>query len=86
MLALATVLLVLLAPLPAAAGEGDSVVHVTTETREYCSVLADRFAAMRETASPLARALAEDGIRLCANGHVRTGVARLRRAIRLARE
>ncbi len=32
-----------------------------------------------------ARSLAEDGLRLCETGHPRTGVARLRRAIRAAR-
>lgn len=81
----AAVLLCLLAPLPGAAAEDTAPVRVTTDTREYCLALAERFAALRAVAPPSALALAADGMRLCGNGHVRTGVARLRRAIRLAR-
>lgn len=83
MLALAAFLLGFVVALPAASGE-EATVRVTTETREYCGALATRFAALRRTAPPDARALAADGMRLCGNGHVRTGVAKLRRAIRLA--
>ncbi len=39
---------------------------------------------MRRAVEQLPRTLAEEGRRLCATGHVRTGIAKLRRAIRAA--
>lgn len=57
--------------------------RVTTESAEYCAVLSERAEALRQP-SPVSLALAEEGRRLCATGHVRTGIAKLRRAIRAA--
>ena len=75
-------LLVLLAAGPAAAA-GESP-RVTTDTREYCGSLAARVAATPAAAQEPSRSLAKEGVRLCGNGHVRTGVAKLRRALRAA--
>jgi len=58
--------------------------RVTTDTREYCSVLAARVAATPAAAREPSRSLAAEGVRLCSNGHVRTGIAKLRRALRAA--
>lgn len=59
-------------------------VRVTTDTTEYCETLTRRLAAMPQAEQEPARSLAEEGQRLCQNGHVRTGVAKLRRALRAA--
>ncbi len=67
---------------PASAAE--EPVRVTTDTREYCSLLVARLSALPEGQTEPARSLGADGWRLCETGHVRAGVARLRRALRLA--
>lgn len=59
-------------------------VRVTTDSAEYCGSLAQRIAALPGGAVEPARSLAADGLRLCDNGHIRTGVAKLRRALRAA--
>ncbi len=58
--------------------------RVTTDSREYCIELADRLVVLPGATDEAVRRLAEDGMRLCNNGHPRTGVAKLRRAIRQA--
>ncbi|MBW6400567.1 hypothetical protein KPL78_22095 [Roseomonas sp. HJA6] len=58
--------------------------QVTSDSREYCVELADRLGAMPGARQESVRRLVEDGMRLCDNGHPRTGVAKLRRAIRAA--
>jgi hypothetical protein len=58
--------------------------RVTTDTAEYCGSLAARLAAMPAAAQEPSRSLAAEGVRLCGNGHVRTGIAKLRRAVRAA--
>lgn len=58
--------------------------RVTSDSREYCIELADRLGALPGSGQEAVRRLAEDGMRLCDNGHPRTGVAKLRRAIRAA--
>ena len=58
--------------------------RVTTDTVEYCGNLAARLAALPAAGSEPSRSLAQEGTRLCGNGHVRTGVAKLRRALRAA--
>ncbi|MFN3448499.1 MAG: hypothetical protein ACK44F_07365 [Roseococcus sp.] len=70
-----------LAATPAQAG---GVARITTESAEYCEELAARLAGLPKAEDPVPRALGEEGRRLCASGHVRTGIARLRRAIRAA--
>jgi len=68
---------------PGVSAEPQSV-RVTTDSIEYCGSLAQRVAALPGGALEPARSLAEDGMRLCDSGHVRTGVAKLRRALRAA--
>ena len=58
--------------------------RVTTDTVEYCGSLAARLAAMPAAGNEPSRSLAAEGVRLCGIGHVRTGVAKLRRALRAA--
>jgi hypothetical protein len=57
-------------------------VRVTTDSAAYCQELALRVAAQPGTPSDAVRALAEEGQRLCDTGYVRTGIAKLRRALR----
>jgi hypothetical protein len=58
--------------------------RVTTDTAEYCGSLATRLAGMPAASQEPSRSLAAEGLRLCGNGHVRTGIAKLRRAVRAA--
>jgi hypothetical protein len=63
--------------------------RVITNTREYCDELSARAGQLRQARRyPLAEAdvLATEGGRLCAQGQIRPGVMRLRRAIMLLRE
>jgi hypothetical protein len=69
---------------PALATGAEPVARVTTDSRDYCHELAQRLAPLPGAHQEPARSLAEDGMRLCGSGHVRAGVARLRRAIRAA--
>ncbi|MBO1074222.1 hypothetical protein [Roseomonas marmotae] len=50
----------------------------------YCEELAARLAPLPGATRQPARGLAEEGTRLCHRGYVRTGVAKLRRALRAA--
>jgi hypothetical protein len=59
-------------------------VRLTTETAEYCRSLAARVAALPNAGEEPTRSIAAEGIRLCHTGYVRTGVAKLRRALRAA--
>ena len=62
----------------------ESGPRVTTDSVEYCGSLAARLAGMPAAAREPSRTLAAEGMRLCGNGHVRTGIAKLRRAVRAA--
>jgi hypothetical protein len=75
--------LMLLLPGHAWADEGPS--RTTTDNAEYCEALAARLAALPAPISDAPRELGEEGKRLCASGHVRTGIAKLRRALRATR-
>lgn len=68
---------------PARADEAAS--RTTTDSAEYCDTLAARLAASPFPISDTQRELGEEGKRLCASGHVRTGIARLRRVLRATR-
>ncbi len=57
---------------------------VTTDTPEYCFSLADRMLAHGQM-SPNAETLWQSGRSLCEHGHVRRGLARLRRAMMVIR-
>jgi hypothetical protein len=59
-------------------------VHTLPQGREYCDELSARLAPLPNAAREPARTLAEEGRALCRQGNVRTGVARLRRALRVA--
>ena len=63
--------------------------RVITNTREYCDELSARARELRQArrfALVEADVLAAEGDRLCAQGQIRPGVMRLRRAIMLLRE
>jgi hypothetical protein len=71
------------APL-AASMPAEQPVRVTTDSYAYCSELQTRLAGQPGAGAEPARSLAEEGQKLCATGHVRTGIAKLRRALRAA--
>lgn len=50
----------------------------------YCQELVARLATLPAGVQPPARGLGEEGELLCRTGHIRTGIARLRRALRVA--
>jgi hypothetical protein len=58
--------------------------RVTTDTAEYCTSLAVRFASLPAARQEASRRLAAEGEQLCGRGYVRTGIAKLRRAVRAA--
>ena len=62
---------------------------MTTDGRDYCDHLVGEFAheqRVRPVASSNAQMLAEEGRDMCARGHLRGGIERLRRALVLLRE
>jgi hypothetical protein len=59
-------------------------VRVTTDSSAYCSELQSRLADQPGARAEPARSLAREGRKLCESGHVRTGIAKLRRALRAA--
>ncbi|MCO6418271.1 hypothetical protein JYK14_19175 [Siccirubricoccus sp. KC 17139] len=78
---LALLMLAQLLALPVAAEPGP---RLTTDTVEYCGSLAARLASLPAAEREPSRSLAAEGRRLCDTGHVRTGIAKLRRAVRAA--
>lgn len=65
---------------------GPYTARVTTDSLEYCTHLLNRIDAMRprvEEPSRRADLLTAQGREMCATGHVRPGIARLRRALLL---
>ena len=68
-----------------ASGADVGFARVTTDSREYCTELAERLATLPGGREEAVRSIAEEGLRLCDKGHPRAGVAKLRRAIRAAR-
>ncbi len=62
----------------------DDPMTVTTDTPEYCISLADHMDAMGQM-TPNARVLWQRGRSMCEHGHVRGGLARLRRAMMVMR-
>jgi len=59
-------------------------LRVTTDDDAYCQVLLTRVSAAPAAADGQAAQLAEEGRQLCLAGHPRTGIAKLRRALRVA--
>ncbi|TCH98894.1 hypothetical protein EJV46_10075 [Roseococcus sp. SYP-B2431] len=64
--------------------QSDRPLRMTTESAEYCRTLAARLAETPQATAELPRGLGEEGRHLCSIGHYRSGIARLRRAIRAA--
>jgi hypothetical protein len=62
------------------------VPRIIDATPEYCRSLAGRLAALPAARSEPSRSLGEQGVKLCGEGHLRIGVAKLRRALRAALE
>jgi hypothetical protein len=62
----------------------DEPLRVTTDSATYCGELAQRVSAQPGSRQEPARSLAAEGKRLCDTGYVRTGIAKLRRALRAA--
>ena len=63
--------------------------RLMTDRADYCAHLYNEMMNLeraRPSASPDARALADEGVRMCDRGHYRGGVARLRRALVLLRD
>ena len=77
-------LFIALLSVPLAAAAADGPVRVTTDSTAYCAELAGRLAEQPYGLVEPARSLADEGLRLCGKGHVRTGIAKLRRALRAA--
>jgi|GEM_PF-1512092 DNA-binding FrmR family transcriptional regulator len=59
-------------------------LRVTTDDDAYCQVLLERVSAAPAAANGPAAQLMEEGRQLCRAGHPRTGIAKLRRALRVA--
>jgi hypothetical protein len=58
-------------------------MRVMSDTPEFCSLLVSRFAhvrATRESMPPDSLTLADEGERMCAMGHIRAGIVRMRMA------
>ena len=60
----------------------DGPVTVTSDTKDYCMGLASRMDTA-DTMPPHARTLWSLGRSMCENGHVRSGLFRLRRAMQI---
>ncbi len=76
------ILLVALITRPASA---DAPVVVTTDTAEFCALLASKIDQDTDASFDVI-ALAAQGKSLCAHGNIRAGIARLRRALLAVRD
>jgi hypothetical protein len=74
--------LLLFASTPALAQQSAS--RLIFDSPEYCAELAGRFAAIGREAPSQLRLLADEGRQLCAEGQTRSGIAKLRRALKEA--
>lgn len=74
--------LLLLAATPALAQQ--AAPRLISDSPEYCTELAGRFAALGPETSAHLRSIADEGRRLCAEGQTRSGIAKLRRALKEA--
>jgi hypothetical protein len=80
---MAWVLALLLLFSPAVSAE-QAAPRVISDSPEYCAELMSRFAALGAQVSNQSRALAEEGRKLCLEGQSRSGIAKLRRALKEA--
>lgn len=74
-------LLLLFAP---AVSAEHATPRLMSDSPEYCAELLGRFAALGPQVSSQSRALAEEGRKLCLEGQSRSGIAKLRRALKEA--
>ncbi len=74
--------LLLFASTPAFAQQ--SAPRLISDSPEYCAELAGRFDALGAEAPAHLRSLANEGRQLCAEGQTRSGIAKLRRALKEA--
>ncbi len=58
-------------------------LRVTTDDDAYCQVLLERISTAPVPGGSPAAQLVEEGRQLCRAGHPRTGIAKLRRALRV---
>ena len=69
---------------PPAALAQQAAPRLISDSPEYCDELAGRFAALGAEAPAHLRVLANEGRQLCAEGQTRSGIAKLRRALKEA--
>ena len=74
----------LLLLISSAAGAQQATPRLISDSPEYCAELAGRFAAIGAEAPAHLRSLANEGRQLCAEGQTRSGIAKLRRALKEA--
>ncbi len=67
---------------PWSAWAEENAPRLISDSPEYCAELAARFAAIAAEAPEHLRLLAEEGSKLCIEGQVRSGIAKLRRALK----
>lgn len=72
--------------LSAAGPAGEQTPRLIDNTPEYCRGLARRLALLPAARMEPSRSLGVEGLRLCGDGHLRTGITKLRRALRAAQE
>ena len=70
----------------AAGPPAEQAPHILDATPEYCRSLARRLAVLPAARAEPSRSLGAEGVKLCTDGHLRTGVTKLRRALRAAQE
>ena len=58
--------------------------RLISDSPEYCAELAGRFDALGAETPAYLRVLADEGRQLCAEGQTRSGIAKLRRALKEA--
>lgn len=79
--------LVVIVVLTGAAGPAsEAIPRVIDDTPEYCRSLAKRLAELPAARVEPSRSLSEEGVKLCDEGHLRTGITKLRRALRAAQD
>ena len=74
----------LLLLLPPVALAQQAAPRLISDSPEYCAELAGRFDALGAEAPAHLRVLANEGRQLCAEGQTRSGIAKLRRALKEA--
>ena len=70
----------------AASPATEPMPRIIDDTPEYCRSLAGGRAALPAAQSEPSRSLGEQGLKMCGEGRLRIGVAKLRRALRAALE